>query len=244
MILALAWFRLANEQPDGWKRHHQGQRRQHCISAAPADPVDQHPSQLRHDKPAYANPRQSNTEGETTPLIEPRRDRLAVADRSLNRACHLGQTEQQGENHERSWAQPDYAQTTRVDHDAWQSDAADAPAVHHYAEKRHGDGRKDAAKRQRERGRTAMPAHILAERLQKHAKSKAQHRTVADQQAGDSTEHHPPRVCELSPHRHPPLTPSSCCGALLPSRRARRKASLTPPSSTRGAKVWTRRRVC
>jgi len=77
------------------------------------------------------------------------------------------------------------------------SEAADAPAVHHYAEKRHGDGRKDAAKRQRERGRTAMSAHSLTERLQKHAKSEAQHRKVADQQAGDRTEHHPPRVCEL-----------------------------------------------
>jgi hypothetical protein len=67
-----------------------------------------------------------------------------------------------------------------------------------------------------------MPAQLFAERLKKHSEGKAEHWPVADQQAGDGPEYHPPGIGEPSPHRLPPraLTLSSYCRVLLLERRA------------------------
>ena len=146
--LALARPRLPYPQRDQRKRDCERQQTEDRIGAAPAHPLDQHLSELRHDETAQPDPRHRDAERQPAPAVEPSRDRLGIADRGLNGTGRLGKREQQRENHQRFRTEPQQAHGERVDDEAGQCHPANAPAVHHPAEHRHGQRRADSAERQ------------------------------------------------------------------------------------------------
>jgi hypothetical protein len=139
--------------------------------------------------------------------VKPRGDRLGVAERALDLARYARHREEDDEDEERMRCEAQKPKARRKDDDARERHPADAPAVHHHAEHRHGKGTEDFAKRQRERGGASVPVHVGHDRLQKHAKRKGKHRPIADKEPGDGADDNPPGV--LEPELH----------AFLPSRK-------------------------
>ena len=207
--LALAGARLTDPQRHGRKRNREGQQPKRDICAAPAEPVDQDACELRDDKRSEPDPGHRDAQCQPAPAVEPRRDRLGIAERRLDRAGHAGERHQQCEYRQRVRREAQQAQKHGVDDEAGERYLADPPAVHQIAEHRHRQCRGDMAGRQCRRGDTAVPAHIRHDRLQKHAKGKAEHRAVADKEPGHRSDHHPPRVGKSDLHRVPSSGKSS-----------------------------------
>ena len=217
--LAFARPRLTYPQRHQRKRNRQRDQPEDGIRTAPANPLDQRLSELRHDEAAQPDPRHRNAERQPAPAVEPSRDRLGIADRGLNGAGRFGKREQQRENHDRFRAEPQQAHREGVENEAGQCHPANAPAVHHPAEHRHRQGGADAAKRQCERCSAPLPSHIGHDRLQEDAEGKPQHRAVAHDEATDGPDDHPPRVGKADPHAFP----------LSPPRQPARMLTGTPP---------------